>query len=361
MRPSIKGTSRLSATHLSKRYKSAVRWRRRFLTDPCVFNKVPLEIHRFDGRPTRRVDLLKIGNLSSSVKVVEGAQIPRNSLVPDRLPPDRRPPKLSGGPLMKPTSQGTIQGSSTCGPLLEFRISEGRPKLGEGWMEEFRGVQMLTTLQELVDPAHTALLIVGMQNDTCAPEGVLDKSGRDLQPFRRMIGATEDALSGARDNGVLVIFVQNYCSPDTRLGAAWLDYVFGRLDFLADGMRPPFTVPGTWGVATIDELSPAPNEAVVMASRSSAFFQTNLDQVLRTNGIKSLVCTGASTEGSIDSTVRDALLRDYYAVILEDCVTSDREDLNELALALLRGRTDVTSSAEVTEIWRSQSAGRRRL
>jgi ureidoacrylate peracid hydrolase len=223
-------------------------------------------------------------------------------------------------------------------------------------VEEFRGVQMLTTLEELVDPSHTALLIVGVQNDPCAPGGLFQKSGRDLKPYSRMISATAEVLSSARARGITVIFIQNYLSPGTTLSGPWLEYIYGHLDLLANPEKKLFNVSGTWGVETVGELAPRSSEVVVMAPRSSAFFQTNLDQILRCNGIRTVVCTGASTEGSLDSTVRDALLHDYYAVVLEDCVASDRDELSELALTLLRSRTEVTSSNEVAEIWRERVA-----
>jgi nicotinamidase-related amidase len=223
-------------------------------------------------------------------------------------------------------------------------------------VKEFQGVEMLTVLDEVVDPAHTALLIAGIQNDTCAPGGVLAKRGRDLKPFRRIIVAIDAVLREARAHGIPVIYVQNYVSPGTTLSGPWLEYLFGHLEFPSHA-KQLFNVAGTWGVETVDELAPSSGEVIVMAPRSSAFFQTNLDQILRCQGIKSLVCAGASTEGSIDSTVRDALLNDYYAVVLEDCVTSDRDDLGEAALTLLRSRTDVARSNEVVEIWRDRSFG----
>lgn len=223
-------------------------------------------------------------------------------------------------------------------------------------MKEFHGVQMLTTLEELVDPTHTALLIVGIQNDVCAPGGILVESGRDLEPFRSMIAATMKVLDAARAHGVPVVFVQNYLSPEPTLGP-WLECVFRNLDFLSEGDPTLFVVGGTWGAETIDDLAPEPSEAIVMAPRSSAFFQTNLDQILRSKGIKSLVCTGASTEGSLDSTVRDGLLHDYYTVVLEDCVASHRDELGELALLLLRSRTEITNSDEVIEMWRNGPKG----
>jgi ureidoacrylate peracid hydrolase len=90
---------------------------------------------------------------------------------------------------------------------------------------------------------------------------------------------------------------------------------------------------------------------VVKKWRSSAFVGTNLDMVLRCNGIKTLVVTGDVTQGCVESTARDASFHDYYVVVLEDCVATYEHDLHEASLKVLRTRVDVTPSGDVLKIW----------
>ena len=59
--------------------------------------------------------------------------------------------------------------------------------------------------------------------------------------------------------------------------------------------------------------------------RSSGFWGTNLDMLLRSNGIKSIVVTGCTTEGCVESTASDALFNGYYVVLTEDCVATTME------------------------------------
>lgn len=62
---------------------------------------------------------------------------------------------------------------------------------------------------------------------------------------------------------------------------------------------------------------------VVKKYRAGGFWGTNLDLVLRSNGITSVVMAGCTTEGCVESTARDAMLNDYYVVIVTDAVASD--------------------------------------
>ena len=76
-----------------------------------------------------------------------------------------------------------------------------------------------------------------------------------------------------------------------------------------------YTAEGSEGQAILDELASRPGDLVVKKYRSSGFWGTNLDLLLRSNGIKSIVVTGCTTEGCVESTARDALFNDYYVVI----------------------------------------------
>ena len=85
--------------------------------------------------------------------------------------------------------------------------------------------------------------------------------------------------------------------------------------------------------------------------RSSGFWGTNLDMILRSNGIETVVMTGCTTEGCVESTARDAMFNDYYVVIAEDCVGSDDRQQHDASLLLMRHRFDVAQSPEISATW----------
>ena len=74
-----------------------------------------------------------------------------------------------------------------------------------------------------------------------------------------------------------------------------------------------------WGTDIIPELQPAPQDLRVYKSRFSGFYQTELDKMLKQRGIDTLIVTGCTTSICVESTVRDAMFRDYRCIVLEDC------------------------------------------
>ena len=86
--------------------------------------------------------------------------------------------------------------------------------------------------------------------------------------------------------------------------------------------------------------------------RSSGFWGTNLDMILRSNSIKTVVVGGCTTEGCVESTARDAMFNDYYVVIPEDCVASDDRAQHEASL-LPSCDTALTSAlgAAIQGVW----------
>ena len=67
-------------------------------------------------------------------------------------------------------------------------------------------------------------------------------------------------------------------------------------------------------------LEPQAGDVVIYKRRFSGFYETELDATLKEMGIKYLVFTGVTTCICVDSTVRDAMFRDYLCVLLSDCM-----------------------------------------
>lgn len=221
-------------------------------------------------------------------------------------------------------------------------------------MLEIYGKRVFTELDEIVDPRHTALLLIDVQRDFCAADGMYGAMGRDLSLIAPAVRNLGVVLDGARRTGVLTIHIQNMWLPKHKaVSGAWLRFMVVKRNM--DPARG-CTVVGTPGAEILPEVAPRPDDIVVQKWRSSAFVGTNLDMVLRANDIKTVVCTGFVTEGCLESSARDALFYDYYTVVLEDCVGTFDRDLHEASLKVLRTRVDVVPSASVLDIW-SGAAG----
>lgn len=220
-------------------------------------------------------------------------------------------------------------------------------------MIEVDGKVVLTELHELVDPAHTALILVDMQRDFLDPTGVFAQAGIDVSAYATMRPRLAALLEQARRVGTLVIHLQNTSLPDGRSDSpAQIRFAMRMHDGVRDG-RPPlrYTVPGTPGHEFVSDLAPVADELVVHKYRSSGFWGTNLDMLLRSNGIRSIVIAGCTTEGCVDSTARDALFGDYYVVIAQDCVASDDPAQHEAAMLIMSHRFDLATADEVGGAW----------
>ncbi|STP20656.1 isochorismatase family protein ycdL [Escherichia coli] len=75
---------------------------------------------------------------------------------------------------------------------------------------------------------------------------------------------------------------------------------------------------GSWDYQLVDELMPQPGDIVLPKPRYSGFFNTPLDSILRSRGIRHLVFTGIATNVCVESTLRDGFFLEYFGVVLED-------------------------------------------
>lgn len=227
-------------------------------------------------------------------------------------------------------------------------------------MITIEGKSVYTELEELVDPSHTALVLIDMQCDFVQQDGLFGRMGVDLSMYERSRPRLQALLGRARDTGVLVLHVQNTALP-ARLSDSPSQIRFNMRMHegpRAGGEPLRYTVPGTPGHAIVAELAPQGDEPVVRKYRSSAFWGTNLDLLLRSNGIETVVVTGCTTEGCVESTARDAMFASYYVVVAEDCVASDDPLQHEAAMLLMRHRFDIASSDDISAVWSSAGASR---
>ena len=226
-------------------------------------------------------------------------------------------------------------------------------------MIEIEGKTVLTELGELIDPTHTALIMVDMQRDFIEPDGLFGSLGIDLSMYKDSRPRLAALLASARHAGTTVIHLQNTALPG-RMSDSPAQIRFNlRMHKDARKKQPPlrYTQPGTPGHEFAPDFAPLENELVVRKYRSSGFWGTNLNMLLRSNGIKTVVVGGCTTEGCVESTARDAMFNDFYVVIAQDCVASDDRAQHEASLLLMRHRFDMALGDEIQRIWRARTPG----
>jgi nicotinamidase-related amidase len=212
------------------------------------------------------------------------------------------------------------------------------------------GHEVFTEMHELVDPAHTAVVVIDPQNDFCSEGGIFARGGKDMSSFPAAIAAAAKLVDRARAAGAKVIFIQNQKLPDGKsTSPAWLRFM--ALKNRLDPKDPEMCLVDSWGAEFVPGLQPEPSDIVVKKWRSSAFVGTNLDMILRVHRIRTVVCCGFVTQGCVESTARDAGFYDYYPVVVEDAIATHDPALHEASLFVQRTRYDVVPSDVVIAEW----------
>ena len=180
-----------------------------------------------------------------------------------------------------------------------------------------------------IDPARSAVIVVDMENDFAAKEGMLDRAGIDISGAQKAIAPIAKVLAAARQAGLKIIYLKMGYRPDlSDLGpndsvnrVRHLKFGVGQKIQAPDGRESRVLIRYTWDTDIVPELKPQPNDIVIYKTRFSGFYQTDLDAKLKKLGIKHLIVTGVTTSVCVESTVRDAMFRDYLCVLLQDCMS----------------------------------------
>jgi ureidoacrylate peracid hydrolase len=208
---------------------------------------------------------------------------------------------------------------------------------------------MLRSLPEKVNPAHTALLIVDVQRDFCAPDGAFSVLGRDLNRVQRILPRLKLLVEAARRSQVRVVFLRYVQSELTESDVHLEQRARGRADLR-------YCQEGTPG-AEFYYVLPEAGDAVVNKHRYSGFINTDLGIILRSRGIRTIVMTGVATNGCVEATARDGFMHDFYVVFVDDCSATYSEEMHQATLANVRDAYGVVVVAEeLTGIWNGGDA-----
>ena len=171
-----------------------------------------------------------------------------------------------------------------------------------------------------------AVVVVDMQNDYCHPDGVFARAGLELGDLDGLVARVNALVAGGRRAGAPVIWVKMAWDDDEAPGL-----LAQRSPFLAaEGLRR-----GTWGSALVDGLDVAAQDVVVEKTRFSAFFDTDLERRLLDSGVTTLVIAGVRTDFCVESTVRDAMFRDFEVVVPRDTVAGYVAELHQHSLQVM--------------------------
>ena len=172
-------------------------------------------------------------------------------------------------------------------------------------------------------PSESALIIVDVQNAYASKGGYIDLAGFDVSGADAAIVQINKAIDAARAAGMPIVFFQNGWDPGYQQAGGPGSPNYHKSNALKT-MRARPELEGTllsrggWDYELVDALKPQPQDIIIHKTRYSAFFNTNLDSMLRARGIRTLVFTGIATNVCVESTLRDAFHLEYFSVVLAD-------------------------------------------
>lgn len=199
----------------------------------------------------------------------------------------------------------------------------------------------IESLKKNFSPDRTALIVIDMQRDYCCKGGVFDKMGCDLAKPQALAVTLASFVDKVRPVLRRIVHVKMTVVPELRSPS--LVEHFAR------------TVPGRVYEPSFGEfygVEPAAGDIVIPKYRYSGFVSTYLDQLLRGEGITSLVFTGVATNVCVESTVRDAFMRDYYVVVPSDMTEATSIEAKESSLKNIDSFFGmVVESRELLKCW----------
>lgn len=215
-------------------------------------------------------------------------------------------------------SAGTALGLAA----VTLRSSPGRAQVGRAISIEARPEALS------IDTGRTAVIVVDMQNDFGAKGGMFDRAGIDISGIQKAVAPTASVLTAAREAGMKIVYLKmGYQDDLSDLGAVdsanrlrHLRLNVGQAVQAPDGTESRILIRDTWNTDILPELQPTADNVVLYKTRFSGFYNTGLDSMLRETDVRYLIFTGCTTSICVESTVRDAMFRDYPCLLLADCM-----------------------------------------
>ncbi len=179
-----------------------------------------------------------------------------------------------------------------------------------------------------LDMRKSALLVIDLQNAFVHEKGTLGVSGLDTKRLSSIVPSLKNLVSHCQKSGLPVIWTQqvHFASDHSRARKKLAGHTSKRKQVSA--------LAGTWDEEIIDELKPLADvqpEFVIRKHRFGAFYETRLEMMLRMLGVQHLFVTGTTTNACVETSIREAYLRDFDVIAVDDCISGVNPDWEETA------------------------------
>jgi ureidoacrylate peracid hydrolase len=188
--------------------------------------------------------------------------------------------------------------------------------------------------------ARIGLVMVDLQNDFLHPRGAYGRAGCTAPSIAALPARIAPLAHTLRERGGWIVATQFTLVP----GRNGEPFISPHLKTLRPFLGKGDFVPGSFGHAVVDELAPA--DLAVEKIAFSGFYMTRLEWVLREAGITTLAFCGIVTNGGVAATLRDAHVRGFNLVLLEDGCAAFSDDMHCATTASLGSMAEVMSCAQ---------------
>jgi nicotinamidase-related amidase len=190
-----------------------------------------------------------------------------------------------------------------------------------------------------VDLDRTALIIIDMQRDFLEPGGFGETLGNDVSRLQAAVAPCKAVLEAARAAGMLVIHTREGHRPDlSDAPPAKVERGAPSKRIGDAGPMGRILVRGEPGHDIVDALYPAAGEPVIDKPGKGAFYQTDLESMLKNRGIENLLVAGVTTEVCVNTTVREANDRGYRCIVIGDACASYFPEFHDTGLKMIKAQ-----------------------
>ena len=208
-------------------------------------------------------------------------------------------------------------------------------------MQQSQGPRAPRPLKEIVNPEHTVVLVQDSQNIFLHKDGRYQQPGGGGQDASHIFQPMTNFLSAARTRKIRVMYS-----------------VFTMLPSLS-ALTDPGTVDqnslieGTWGWQIFDQVKPQGGEVVVKKHRNDTFIGTDLEMILRANGIKTIIHIGISVPNGILASTWHASNLGFNSVVPRDAAGAVVAELEPEGWKLTGRMATITTTEEIVKTWDS--------
>jgi len=209
-------------------------------------------------------------------------------------------------------------------------------------MIEFEGRKIPSELSEIVDPAHTVLLVWDMQNDQAGGSFNKNELIRNAPPL----------IMAAREARIKTVYTRQtpYLWRDE--SPAWIRRAMKEQKVDHPSKLKPRRLQGSFGWQLMEPFSPGDGDLVLDKRRGTMFIGTEFETLLTNWRASTVVIIGCTTDGGVEATVRDGFYRGYFTVVVRDCVGTYTEEGHNSALKRLERFAEIVESQELIRVWR---------